>query len=364
LKNEKIDYKYYKTENNEYLTWIDKIFIKKNTFVKIFFLGFLIYLGGLLISISIGFHYEYIKTKIFYVGIFGILWVVSFFRFGSRSIHEAYELLRPCFLVSDDEYKCLIHKWFSKLSNLKLHLLSSLFFFCLAIGVIYVSFFMEGFLNEFKITSLRPAIVEPYWFSPENILVKALIISYYAIFAALLLGTTAVSLLMNLFFLLDLRKFAVIPLPNVVRFRLRKITNFYLMAATTWFVGVSLFGLVLFDSLDTFSICFLILLSALGTATFLVPQFIYRSLLFTSHELYSKYIIKGFYDLLHIKIKERETVIKISNDILDKPSLIELMEASTDAKLWVYDANDILIFILGQATPIISVFVRNTFKIG
>jgi hypothetical protein len=357
-----INYQNYSTDPINFQTWVDIIFskIKFSLPVTAIFIGIVAYLGGLLISQAISFEKEYIQSRAIYIGVFGISWVVGIIRYASISIHRAYEQLRPCFLIDDDSYNSVIRRWYSRMTNHSGHLLAVLGFTIVAWTAVYIAFFQPDLLQKASIQSLRPVIFEPFWYTPDHLEIKALIIAYYGLFVAFPLGTASRILIVNFFFLLDLRQFPVIPLANVVRFRLREITDLYIFISMTWFVGVGLFGIAFFNNLDVISTVFLLGLSFLGTLTFFTPQFIYRKYLLQSHRLSTQWVLESFYSRLNIGFQERQTV-KLpgtnNSKSLGMDNLSEFVTASEQAQLWVYDPSDLFYFIVGQGVALGSVFL-------
>ena len=90
---------------------------------------------------------------------------------------------------------------------------------------------MPGFVTEFNITSLRPMVVEPFWFTSDNRVVKSLIILYYAILVAIPLGTAAIGLLLNLF--LDILN-TILPIGNSNKRDAIQITITIVASTKTW----------------------------------------------------------------------------------------------------------------------------------
>jgi hypothetical protein len=156
----------------------------------------------------------------------------------------------------------------------------------------------------------------------------------------------------NLWFLLDLRRLPVIPSAEIIRSRLRGVTNFYLAISFSWFVGVGLFGLVFYRALDLLSITFFSLLSLLGTGTFLTPQVIFRRYLASSYRFTCDVALEGLNRELGIKIHEESRsadAARIPMRGLSAPEGLEsIITSTTRPGGLVYDAGDFLVLLFGQ----------------
>jgi hypothetical protein len=361
------DYEVYSTDPAEYQTWVDIIFRKLKLPIPLVAigLGLIVLLTGLAIASTIGFRLEYLSTYPIYIGAFGIVWVTGIIRHASLSFHSAYEELRPCFLVDDLTYKKVIDEWYTLLSNNKRNFIWVLGLFIAACIVVYFSFFCPNLVKFLNIESLRPGAFPSFWFTQDHIHVKALIVIWFGLCVAFPLGTAARLLVINFFFLLNLRHFPVIPLGNVVRVRLRKITNLYTFISMTWFVGVALFGIVLFENLDLLSIAALLLLSSLGTLTFLTPQVVFMNFVLRSNRIASQWTLAAFCDHLNIGLRERQ-ILNVPTSkyfhIAKMEDLAGFVEASSQSPLWVYDPSDFILLLVGQAISLGSVFFESVVR--
>lgn len=356
-----LDYKKYTTESKYFSTWVDVIFnMSPISYISTsIILGVFIYLGGLLLAWTINFHYNYITTFPIYLGVFGVSFVCCAIRFGSQQVHDSYEQLRPCFLIYDSQYNYVIKKWYERASNNQGHFIFSLFFIFFGWATVYFQIYQQEFLTEMGIKSFGPAFFsEKDWYTSEGKNTKAFILCYYAVFVSLPLGTAARILLHNFFLLLDFRNFPVIPVSNLLRGRLRKTADFYIIISVTWFVGVALFGILFFDNVDVVSITLIVLMSLLGILTFITPQIVYRIFLTKSELLSNQWTTSSFYEYFNIKLVERENnaliTIEEGKSLTNLKELKGFADTATPVKLWVYDMTDVLTFIGGQALAILS----------
>lgn len=325
--------------------------------------GVLVFLGGLLLSSTIDFQREYIETPAIYIGSFGIAWVLAISQQATLSIHRAYEELRPCYLVDDQQYRERLTSWFNRMVSHSGNLIASLFFFTLALVVVYIGLFRPDLTHALNIKSLRPALFfPPYWFTPDDLMIKALIIGYYGLCVALPLGTTFRLMVLNLLLLLDLRHLPVIPAANIIRARLHRITNLYIFISGSWFVGVALFGAVFFRTLDVLSASFLSSLSLVGILVFLTPQVIFRRYLARSYRLTCDWSLQALNSCLGIQLQEKTRSrypCDLNADAANLSDLASIIEATSKPQTLIYDAKDFLVLIGGQFIVFASAFFQS-----
>lgn len=357
----------YSTNPAEFRTWVDILFegIKLPLPITAAFLGLVPFLGGLLISRTIGFQIEYLQTSAVYIGVLGLALVLGVIRHSSLSIHKAYEELRPCFLITDGEYSSVVKKWFERMRSHKGNFGAAGLLMLLGWSMVYLAFFRSDLLQTLNLTSLRPYVFPQYWYTPNYLLLKALIIAYWAIFVALALATAGRILIYNFIFLLSSRHWPVIPIPSILRLRLQVTNNLYIFISMTWFVGVSLFGFLLFDVLDMLSLIFLAILSFLGTLTFFTPQLVYRTYLVHSQRMASQWALSRLYNRLHIQLVEKNSGIiptTLGSEVAGLEKLKDFAEISKASETWVYDPSDFVFLIIGQIVSFGSVYFENLLK--
>jgi hypothetical protein len=212
--------------------------------------------------------------------------------------------------------------------------------------------------------ALRPPVFPPEWYTPQHLFVKASIIAYYGVCVSLPLATSARLLALNVLFLWNLRTWPVIPVTNIIRVRLRKVTDLYMFTALTWFAGVSLFGVVFFQELDLAAVTIIGLLSILGILTFLVPQWIFRTYLFRSYRLACDMTLAALNNALGIELRENARPIgsiDFPYDISNLKDLANFVGAVSKPSFWVYDPEDFAAITLGQVVAFVSVFFQDSF---
>jgi hypothetical protein len=348
-------YSEYHTSTLMFPTWIDKLFsrIKLPSLLLSILICIIVYLIGLLVSLFVGFQSNYLNSVPIYFGLLGISITIFIIRYGSTSIHKSYDQLRPCFVISDFQYKNFLENWFSRLSNIRstiyLCVILSLFFIALS----YFSFYYSNLLEYYKIVSIKPRLFEiQNWYNDPYKFVKFILLAFYSICIAFPLATAGRILFINFFFLLDLHYLPIIPIPNLVRNRLRGITDLYMVITFFWFLGAILFIALFYGSSDILSTSIIFMISILGFLTFITPQVMYHFLLKKSEETASKWILASFYKKMNIiLIEESDKKIMSTQEAASKydlATLVDYFDASIPTKRWVYSQTEVLLFVIGQ----------------
>lgn len=362
------DHRRYRTTTEEIPGWLDPLYDRmpsSSTVFKSVLLGVACYLIGLGFSALIDFEAVYMNTLPIYLGVWGIAWTAGFLRYASRRVHDCYAELRPCFLIPDEEYRALIFKWIQRIWSRPANLTIALVLFALGALATIASFYEWAPLTHFPYRSIRPSIFGEGWFNRVHTGTKALIILFYGFVVALLLGPASRVLVINFWFLVDLRTLPVIPAAEIIRSRLRGVTNLYLAISFSWFVGVGLFGIVFYKELDLLSLAFLSILSLLGTGTFLTPQFIFRRYLASSYRFTCDVALEGLHRELGVALDEgwrSRATSRVPTRALRSPEGIESVINSTARPGGlVYDAGDFLVLIFGQLVTVSVIVLQPLF---
>jgi hypothetical protein len=301
----------------------------------------------------------YVKTLPVYLGAFGIVWVTGSIRRAISRLFEILNEIRPCFLVSDAHHVKFTKKWITKLANNKGSLSVALILIIIARLITYLSIFHKDLLDQFGILSLRPSSFPAEWYE-GNALLNMLILNVFGVFCALPLGTGIWMLIVNMFFLNDLPKLHTVPLPGVILANFRGITNFYLLVAFTWFLGVGLIALVFFKESDFFAVISILALSIIGLITFFLPQYVFHEYLVRAYKEIAAYLnaiynqAVGGKTLREIVPTSRDQNLPISFEMLTN-----IVQSNQPVRMWIYDLNDVLILIVGQLLALGSLAVKS-----
>ena len=364
-KDSQFQYTEYETKRSKYKIWIDILDkLKLNNFWSSIVTAVLVYLIGLLLSLFIGFTNNYLNTLAIYLISFGIFITTFTLRISSNRIHESMLTLRPCFMVSDNEYFYFLDTWFKRLSNNRIIIFITLIFTAILGVLLYCKFYNESIYNQLNLLSLELTSFKINgWYDQPNLDSKFLLMGYFIIITSSLLITSFRILFINFFFIIDLLKLPIIPIPNLIRLRIENLSGLYLMVSFNWFVGVSLFGILLFTSLDWLSISILTLISLVGFITFMAPQYLYSKMLYKSQQISTHWIFSSFYKKMNIDLNEKNLANIISSqrasNLYQLNSLSDFFEASKPVKRNIYSITQLLFFFTGQLLSITSPILRN-----
>lgn len=329
------------------------------------FLGVLVYLGGLAISLPFSFHQVYISTLAVYLGAFGFSLVLFVASTGHRCAHASYEHLRPVFTVSDEFYKALLSEWFGRLADKRGIRWATVGVFVFGCAVVAINY---GPISDVRrlinLTSLRPPAYPSEWFTKQNVWPAVLVQLFYAAACAAAMGTGARMLVINLRFSMRLRHVPIIPVPSLVRARLRQVTGLYVRVSLGWTLGVLLFVVLFRGAYDPLSISFIAALFLLGLLQLAVPQLIFRRYIYNSYDRLCGLALRQFYAVLGVNLEEREEpeerkerggridALVGGSRTLSAVNLAELAEMTGQPKTWIYDGRDAALWLGGQGVAI------------
>jgi len=292
--------------------------------------------------------------------------VVGVAHFAHRKAHSTYEHLRPIFTLTDREYKDLLEKWFRTLSSPSGVLRFSGVLFVLGLVTMLATYGSTAHLRDkYHLAELRPPSYPAEWFSVDHRWPAVLIQGLYAVGVALALGTAARMLIVNLRFSLELRKTPIIPVPTLVRARLRQVTGLYLAVSLCWTLGVLLFVLLFQGAYGPLSLTFIGILFVLGIMQLAMPQLIFRRYIYNSYDRLCRLVLKTTCSLgggaLHERIgadgKPGDDPLAASPTFLPA-NLADLAQLTTQPKVWVYDARDVALWLGSQTTAVAVVVLQ------
>ncbi len=360
-KDNDFNYREYETQAKDYRTWLDWIFdlFGLPDFLSAILISALVYTIGLVVSYTIDFHGNYINTLAVYLMSFGIFLSILTIRFSSKGIHSSLSSLRPCFMVSDGEYRYFLDTWFKRLSNNRIILFITIATSIFLGMLLYYKLYDETTYNKLNLLSLELISFKVNgWYESVHLKVKFALFGFYILVISSILITCLRILFVNFFFLMDLLKLPVIPIPNLIKLRLGKLSRLYLITSFNWFIGVSLFGVMLFSIWDWLSVGVLSLISLVGFVTLFTPQYIYTRLLNRSQDLATNWIFSSFYGRMDISVNEKslENIINSENasQLYRLKSLTDFFDASKPINPNIYNLPQLLFALAGQVFSFLS----------
>jgi|GEM_PF-5320467 len=181
-----------------------------------------------------------------------------------------------------------------------------------------------------------------------------IILAYYGILIYLPLLTTFRLFWMAYGLLKFMRGLELIPEPEIARHQLNGVNDLFVFTTFTWFIGVALFGILFFQTIDLLSIVIVLSLSAYGLSLFSSSQFTFRNLLANAYDRKVEY-----YVLIYLKYTGAIDLMQIGATTFRLPGLQDDIEQEVVKKikkpqLWSFDYSNILALVIGQAIAILS----------
>lgn len=350
-------YKSYSTVHENYRIWPDHLLEFTNLPLPIVLgaVALTFFLLGAAIALPFGFLAYYISTPAIYLGSAGVTLVLGAIHWGSIRVHPDYEQLRPVFTIEDVAYFRVLDEWFSRFCSKTGAALASAAVFIFAVASLITAYVTSAATRyKLHLEALRPHLVTAVWYSHKFGVAGFLILLLFAALISLALGTGGRLLILNMQFLLRLQLLPVIPMPTIVRARLRRITDLYVGTSLTWSCGVALFGILFYKDYDVLSGAVLGVLFIIGLLTFALPQAICRRYIIKSHERVCAMGLAELYDEFGMLLEERgERELPLRSNVAG--SLSDLYSLTDRPKTWVYDSQGLLLWVISQAVALVAI---------
>jgi hypothetical protein len=353
-------YANYSTVHQSYRIWPDYLF-EVADFPVVATLGFIViavFMVGLLIACPFGFVVDYVSTPAVYLGLAGIALVTGAIHWGSCRVHRDFESLRPVFTITDTEYLKMLDRWFVAFCSKKAAGFSSLVFFIIGlVGLVLAYVTSASNRQEFDLQLLRPILFAPTWYSHRFEVTGFSILFFYLVVISITLGTGCWLLLSNIIFLAHLRGLPVIPVPTIVRARLRRVANLYAGTSLWWSIGVILFGILSYKNYNIASGAFLASLFIIGVLMFVVPQALSSSYIIRSHELLCAMGLVELYKGLGMSLQERKQALMTDERLAD--NLSDMCQMTDRPKTLVYDVQNVALWLGSEILALAAILPHN-----
>lgn len=349
-------YRKYATTQQHYRMWPDYLLGLANFPVSatLSSITIIVFLLGLIIAWPFGFVAYYIVTPAIYLGLAGIALTIGACHWGSIRAHFDYEQLRPVFTVDDATYYHMLDKWFKTLRGRKAVALSSSVFFIIGFVALILAYVTSPSVRrEFDLETLRPYLVGPVWYSHRFEYAGFSILLLFLVLISITLGTGCWILVSNMIFLSELRRLPVIPMPTIVRTRLRRMANLYVGTSLVWSFGVILFGILFYRDYNIVTGIFLASLFIIGILTFALPQAICRSHIIRSHERLCAMALAELYEDLGMSLQERNQGLTAKERIAD--NLSDLYAMTDRPKTLVYDVQNVVFWVGSELVALVAI---------
>jgi hypothetical protein len=356
-------YPAYATAHADFRFWFDRVLesLDRSPVISAPLAAGLVYAVGLVIALPFGFARIYIGTLAVYLGVVGIALVLAVGHRASERAHTAFETLRPIFMVPDEQYHNFLQIWFGRMTDDRRTLIVAAIHFALFVPVIVVIAFTGSHtLHRLHIQSLHAGGFPHQWFQPRDRVQAVTLLALYAAAIALTMGTAVRLLIVNLAFLFRLRRLPVIPLPTLVRARVRPVTDFYVFVSLMWTSGIVLFAVLFRGGYDAVSLSIMGTLLVMGLLTLAIPQVIFRAYVSHSYQRLCALVLMEWYAQLNVALTERSYPVASLGRLIPD-NLADVVQLVERPKMWIYDTQDAVVWLSGQVLAIGLVLAEHTF---
>jgi hypothetical protein len=269
----------YGTTSAQYKLWLDYVYDRFGATLERRMRRYAVSLGlaaivftvGLTIAFFCGFLDLYLVTPGIYITTLGIAWFLGSLRWLSQSYHVHFNVVRPCFPLSDREYQKIVDPYAARATRNRIIVLRSLLVaivFCAYLVVVYLgpqsakSALLFGFPRSFA----------PAWLSGSNLIPKMVVLDVFCVAASFGIYTGAHIMLETLPLFSKLATLPVIPFPQVVNDLFVGILTVFSTGALMWSIGIGLAELIYNTQLDVIGVTFSVLFGAFGLLAFFWPR--------------------------------------------------------------------------------------------
>ena len=269
-----------KINRYKYRTWIDKYFdyftnLKIHYSICVLITAITIFLIGLFFSIMGNFIRLYLNTIHIYLVLFGILWVMSWYRWGYLKF---FQIVKNLLSFIDLQKKQSVGK---KLQN-KMEIATNSKYVIISSSVLAILFYLSlffwftKFYSIYKLNFLNPILPDAWFIGPTlTLLLKIATLFIYASFIALLVGTIGYEIVIFDIFIIRLLYRNIDPKKYLsLRYKLHEITNYNLKITFSWSIGVAICILGVINKNSPLIWCHIGIFSFISILSFLLPQYI------------------------------------------------------------------------------------------
>jgi hypothetical protein len=348
----------------EYRTWIDTyfdFFPLKNVIAVSVISALLLYIIGLALSAIGDFFRLYIKTHAVYLALFGIVWSLSWIRWGHFEFFKLFNKF-PINFGDSEKQKTIKNQLNKKLriaTNNYIMLIGSL----IITGIFYIVaiFWIKNFhIKIFNLDIFFPLFIPIEWV--QNIggilILKIVVLIFFATIAGFICGTCAIQILIYVF---DVFRFLsrnfYSKSPLTIRQKLKPITRFNLKITWAWFGGVSILVLAFYKKISFLNLSYLIFFSLLGLFMFFIPQiYFHNSLSKKKFELLEKVETsceKIFNNLNKVYRKNKRDRLQ------DLNNLISVYNVFKEVPTWIFDYKIVSQLLFSAIIPFILAIIKD-----
>lgn len=310
----------------------------------------LVYSVGFLAAILSSWPGAYVASPAFALGAAGVGWVWAVIAHRVRDAYVLYVNVGAVYETPEDEFKHFVSAEHREVLSWRKQLLMAGPIAGLLAAAAWIAFFRSPVtLFGQNIASLRPWPFQPEVYSSWQILPKFGVVAGFGVLIGLSIGITLWLMVREAKCIARMNKLTPVPLPEVVRGRLRPLADFHTRFATEWSMGVALFLILFWQTPDVASIGFLALLALIGLAAFILPQWLLSRLVRRSYERACAITLKAYED------QEMQS----SSDSTGRvAAMASFRSATTPAKHGVYDIGGLILWLVSQVVAFTCVAIQ------
>lgn len=341
------------TSERDYMLWLDFVYDalgatlerRGRRYIVSAGLAIIVFLAGLLIALPFGLAQLYLTTPGVYYFVIGITWVLNSLRWLSLTYHIQTNVVRPCFPISDMEYKKIVSPYAYRATRNRIIVTRSLL-----IAAVFVIYFVIIYFGSDDVRSALlvgfPHSFGQRWHTGDVLVPKMLILDMFFLIASFGVYTGAHIMFMTLPLFSTLAKLPTIPLPSVVGELFTGALSLYSQGAIMWSFGIVLAEFIYSTQLDAVAIAFVVSVTAFGLLAYLWPRLAIRQTWIKSRALAIELALDDFYAAP--KPRPLNSLVRV-NKYLRSAALAEGSGLR---------GTQVLNLVVGQLLPVISLVLK------
>lgn len=311
----------------------------------------MVYCAGLLVAVLGGWVGPYVVSPAFALGAVGIGWVWTVIAHRVKDAYVLYVDIGAVYECAQDDFDHFVWGEHEEVLSWRRQVRLAGPLAVILAGAAWIAFFRWPMhvLGQ-DITSLRPWPFHPDVYSGGQIWAKFMVVAGFGVLVGVCIGVTLWLMYREAVCISHMIKLTPVPLPEVVRGRLRPLANFHTRFASEWSIGVALFLILFWQTPDVLSIAFMAVLAILGLAAFIVPQFLLARLVRLSHERACAMAVRAYEELAESSsVKDAEGRVSVINS---------LRSATAATKYEVYDIGGLVLWLVSQVVAFSCVAIQ------
>lgn len=248
---------------------------------------------GLAIVTPFGLAITWVTSPGIYFFWIGIAWCSNSLRWLSQTYHVRTNIVRPCFLISDQQYKQVVTPYARRATNNRVVFAWSAAFSLPVFAYVAALLLTTPHFGQVLAVAF-PHSLPPIWRSGSAIIPKMVALDLLFTVAVLHVYTGAHLTRVTAPLYSRLAELPVIPAPALVSELFRGVIDLYQSGAFMWSFGIVLTEMLYIAELDVLSLAFIGVVVAFGLMALLAPRRAVRRIWLRSKEAAIEHAISEF----------------------------------------------------------------------